>query len=348
MKINEFKKALPLLLKNNIVPFVWGYQGIGKTQIVSQYAKENGLGFVHLHLATQEVGDLVGLLKHNDDGTVSHSRPEWFPTEGKGIIFLDEFNRSHPDVLQAMFPFTTNKTMHTHKLPDGWKIVAAGNFQSADFVTTDISDAALMSRFCHIELSPSAEEFCVFADSRKAFTVSDFIRDMPELLEQKNRSKHEITVTPDRRAWLEMIAPLENEDMEDTIRFETYAGIVGNTATSSFFAHKKSAQSRLRLKDILGDYNKVKSKVESLISREETRLDMLSSPLEELYTHLETDPEYLTEAGTKNLKKYFEVIPLELLARAVKKLGTIRFKEKNNLLSDEKLIKLIRTKKENV
>jgi MoxR-like ATPase len=159
MNIQDFKKYLPTLLKNNIVPFTWGNQGIGKTQSIAQVAAQAGIGFVHLHLATQEVGDLVGLLMIQADGTVKHARPEWFPTEGEGIIFLDELNRAHPDVIQAMFSFITSKTIHTHKLPDGWKIVAAGNYQSDQFNVTDTSDAAWMSRFCHIELQPTVQEF---------------------------------------------------------------------------------------------------------------------------------------------------------------------------------------------
>src|ERR1019366_7781561 len=119
MNFTEIKKTIPVLLRNRVVPFLWGAQGVGKTQGVRQIAEEMGGGFVHLNLATQEVGDLVGLLVHNSDGTVKHARPEWFPIEGKGIVFLDECNRASPDGLQAMFPFITEGTIHTHRLGSG-------------------------------------------------------------------------------------------------------------------------------------------------------------------------------------------------------------------------------------
>jgi len=147
MNIQQAKQTLPILMKHDIVAFLWGVQGVGKTETVRQIADSNGGGFVHLHLATQEVGDLVGLLKHNNDGTVSHACPEWLPTPqaieagrfaSTGIVFLDELNRAHPDVLQAIFSLVMGKTIHTHKLADGWKIVVAGNYCFYDYILNEL------------------------------------------------------------------------------------------------------------------------------------------------------------------------------------------------------------------
>ncbi len=55
MNIKQLKESLPLLLKHNVVPFIWGHQGVGKTQSIAQVAKAAKVGFIHLHLATQEV-----------------------------------------------------------------------------------------------------------------------------------------------------------------------------------------------------------------------------------------------------------------------------------------------------
>lgn len=334
MNIQDFQKTLPTLLKNNIVPFVWGYQGIGKTQSVGQVAKANGLGFVHLHLATQEVGDLVGLLVHRTDGTVQHAPPEWFPTSGEGIIFLDELNRAHPDVIQAMFSFITSKTIHRHKLPDGWKIVAAGNYNSSEFTVTDTSDAAWMSRFCHLHLQPSVTEFTAFAESKGLDTVASFISEHGACLEAKYPETPDLAVRPDRRSWIEMIGPLENEDMADEIRFEVYAGIIGQAAATTFFAHKKTATKAIKLKAILTDYVKVRTRVREANALGDTRFDLLTTPLDELTHQLGKDPHFLTDKGVENLKQFFLDIPLESYAAVAKKLGGMTFDKKDALLND--------------
>ena len=262
MNFTELKASLPILMRNNVVPFIWGAQGVGKTQGVKQVVKELGGGFVHLHLATQEVGDLVGLLIHNPDGTVRHARPSWFPTEGEGVVYLDELNRATPDVLQALFSFITDGTIHTHKLPPGWRVVAAGNYQTNAFSVTDTSDSAWMSRFCHLDFIPTAEEFVVYAEEQEAYSIADFIREQPEMLEIKQKERLNVSmITPDRRAWLDMIGRLEKESGLENVRYEVYSGIVGATSAASFLTHKKKASTRLRGADVLNNFSEVKGRI---------------------------------------------------------------------------------------
>lgn len=339
MNIQQVKRNLPVLMKHDIVPFLWGVQGVGKTETVKQVAKELGVDFRHLHLATQEVGDLVGLLKHNEDGTVGHARPEWLPTKGNGILFLDELNRAHPDVLQAVFSLVMGKTIHTHTLPDGWKIVAAGNYASGEFTTTDMSDKALMSRFCHLDFKPTPEEFVAFAEKNNALSVAGFIHDNPESLEIKKREKPDHNVTPDRRAWLKMIAPLENEDIPETDRFEIYNGIVGSVAASSFTNWKKSAERKIRLSDILLEYPKHREKVlKNGKGKKEARYDMLSAPLEELTTKLgnSENRDLIKPNQVENLKQFLLDIPRELTLSTIKKLADIpAFSGRNEIMNDK-------------
>jgi len=339
MNIRDAKRYIPALVKHNIVPFIWGRQGIGKTQTIKQMADDLKINFVHLHLATQEVGDLVGLLVHTPEGNVKHARPEWFPTDGEGIIFLDELNRAHPDVIQAMFSFITSKTIHQHKLPNGWKIVAAGNYQSDEFNVTDTSDAAWMSRFCHLHLTPSAEEFVVHAENMGAGSVADFISDNKEMLETKLKENVEIAVTPDRRAWLEMVAPLDSEHIEDEPRYELYSGIVGSIAAARYLSYLKSNTKKIKLSDILHKYDSVRSKILEFNKEKDTRFDALSSPLEELIVRLGDSKFVLDKSGVEGLKRFMLDIPIELVSQTVKKLSKMNFVNKDALLNDSQFNK---------
>lgn len=344
MNIDQVKKSVPVLMRNNVVPFVWGPQGVGKTQVISQIAKDMNYGFVHLHLATQETGDLVGLLVENGDGTVTHARPQWFPTEGKGIIFLDELNRAMPEVIQAMFSFITSRTIHKHTLPEGWFIVAAGNYQTNQFNVTDTSDAAWLSRFCHIDFTPSKEEFIVYAENNGLDSVADFIRVQPELLEVEPKERFNFnTVTPDRRSWYDMVGKLEKETEIDDIRYELYAGIVGQTAAASFITHKTKALDRLSGRDVLNKYSTIRKKVLSAATKEEVRFDLLNSASEEIFVIAKKEP--LKPKQVENLKLFLLDLPLEMGLKVIKKITEVKATWKNEIVNNPLFVERFKSEK---
>ena len=343
MNIRNVKQVLPILLQNNICPFLWGSQGVGKTESVKQYCSENNLGLRILYTATQEVGDLIGLLVKNDtDGTAYHTRPEWFPTEGEGIIFLDELNRAPNDVLQALFSFITKGTLHRHQLPKGWKVVAAGNYQSERFTVTDTSDSAWLSRFCHIDFTPTVEEWIVYAESRKMMDVSDFIREQPSMLELGAKEAGRLDtsfIIPDRRAWTEGIGALEAVGgLSDEVKYEVYSGLIGVAAAAAFISWQTRKEKSLNLIHILKDYTKkAKPRVLELSSaKNERRFDVLNQPLDELLTKLEATPDLLSATGyLENLKEFLLDIPKELSTKVFIKMAKInKFFGKNDIIND--------------
>ena len=344
MNIQELRRVIPVLTRNRVVPILMGQQGVGKTQLVKQIASEMHVQFRHLHLATQEVGDLVGLLVERPDGSVEHARPEWFPTEGSGIIFLDELNRAHPDVLQAMFSFITDGTIHRHKLPEGWRIVAAGNFQSAMFNVTDTSDAAWMSRFCHIDFNPSVEEFVMFLEDKGMFDMADFIRDMPDMLETKHKERlNKGLITPDRRSWYDMISRLDMEPSIDNERFEIYEGILGTAAASAYLTSKKKSLDKIRGRDILAAYSKVRNRVLEASNPKSTRFDLLEAAFKEIslfYEDNELSPDQMA-----NFKEFMLDTPLELNLRIINQISESPWKQKNDVLNNPEFNTVFKMKK---
>jgi hypothetical protein len=325
------------LLKNNIVPFLWGAAGIGKTEAVKQYATENGLDFVHLHLATQEVGDLVGLLRFRDDGAVEHSRPEWFPTSGKGIIFLDELNRAHPDVIQAMFSFITHGSIHRHQKPSEWKIVAAGNYSNDNFQVTDTSDSAWLSRFCHIDVKPSVQDFAVYAMSAGERVIADFAAEHIELFEPMSKGL-ELSLEVNNRAMLKMIAPLEREQLEDVVRMELYSGIIGSGGAAAFLSFKQNNGRRIRIAEILKDYDKVQPAIKRAADQSSTKFDILNAPIEELERELKINKDFVTDLTYPSLVRFLEDVPLELLLSTIDKLRKLDFTMREQLMNEPKLV----------
>lgn len=346
MKFNEVLTALPVLLKHDIVPFLWGNQGVGKTSIIKQYAASQGpaYGFVHLHLATQEVGDLIGLLIHSKDGeSVHHARPRWFPTEGEGVIFLDELNRAHPDVINAIFSLVLGKKIHEHVLPPGWKIVAAGNYQNNNFNVSDTSDKAWRSRFCHIDFKPSVQEFAAYLEAKGHQTVADFIREQPDML-GTNEDKFDFsTITLDPRALAELIGPLDSEPSINDLRHELYQGILGPTAAAAYMVFKEKRYEKIRGMDILNKFNKaLKAKIIELSNVDSIRFDLLNDAAEEILLHLDKKDTLITSTQLKNFKEFLITIPLELSLKINKRLEESKWSQKHHVINDPEFIELFK------
>lgn len=345
MRIKDLKATLPFLLKHNICLFIWGNQGVGKTQTIKQYCKENNLQLVTLNTATQEVGDLVGLLVKDDaTQTVKHARPTWFPTEGTGIIFLDELNRAPQEVIQALFPFVIEGKLHTHQLPPGWRVVAAGNYQSDKFTVTDTSDAAWMSRFCHIDFTPTPEEWADYAEGLGGAVIAAYIREYPDMLEIKHKdsSFDGTLVSPDRRAWTEGVLKLEADSaFPDNLRYEVYSGLIGSVASTGFLSWKEKQEKNITLTEILEDFSKVQTRLHTHSTGTEKRFDLYSRPLEDLINKIENKAAFLkTDNYLVNLKEYLLAIPKEVAMKTFVRLGTLgKFHGKDELLNDKEYVK---------
>lgn len=120
-----------------------GPPGIGKTAIVSQAAKECGVGLVSYTITHHTRQSAVGLpvieQKIYDGQEVSvteytmseiiASVYEAMETTGcrQGILFIDEVNCASETLAPTMLQFLQAKTFGNHKVPRGWIIVAAGN-----------------------------------------------------------------------------------------------------------------------------------------------------------------------------------------------------------------------------
>ena len=149
---------LPLLL--------WGEHGIGKTEGVKQVAERLGYNVIILHLATQDIADLIGIPREINGVTV-WTEPEWLSNARKGtektgkpnLFFLDEMNRGHRMVLAAMLPFLIEGKLHTHTIGVNDAVIAACNPPTDNYDVNDLNDEALLNRLGHVIYRPSTKEY---------------------------------------------------------------------------------------------------------------------------------------------------------------------------------------------
>lgn len=308
------KAALPVLFRSNLATLLWSSPGVGKTESVGQVAHENDMQFITLNLATQEVGDLLGLPDFQDGKTV-HRLPNWFPTDpdSKGILFLDEINRAQRYVLQAVFSLVLERRLHTHYLPKGWHIVAAANPYGSDVTVTDIADEAFMTRFCHLKITPDVEEW-----SRYAHTVGTPNVVTSFALEQRNLFQDKMfnlpKFTPRFRSLSALGRIVAEGSLPEQLMYEVVMGIMGTEAGVAFMSHSKEYQSSVRGLDVLENWKKVKDVVVELSkadSKNPARLDVLNGTNIEIFNEL-LKMDKIGKKVQKNLLDYLITIPKDL------------------------------------
>lgn len=139
-----------------------GPTGIGKSQVVQQVAERLGIRHEVLDLSLLEPSDLVGLPVIADDRT-SYARPRFLPSDGAGILLLEELNRAERYVQQPALQLLSARRLHDYVLPDGWCVMAAVNPEDGEYQVTPL-DAALRARFLNLAVRADRAEWLRWAE----------------------------------------------------------------------------------------------------------------------------------------------------------------------------------------
>lgn len=283
-----------------------GRHGIGKSQILTRYFKSKGIPVKTLFLGQMsDPGDLLGLPnKDEETGKTVFMPPYWFPVDGQPIVlFLDEINRARPEILQTVMDLVLNRKLAGRELPEGSRIIAAGN-DGEEYQLTDL-DPALVSRFNIYTFRPTVEDWLLWAtrtglDER----ILNFISANPELLDRSADTKEDqgLDKDPDRRAWEKVARLMENIPNPLPVHQKVVAGIIGvQAAAQLFLSFRKDDLSPV---DLLTDFKKAKK---SLDKYELHQLSLLNDALARFF---ETDKADTLdrEMVRKNLKAYHDYL----------------------------------------
>ncbi|MCP4108865.1 MAG: AAA domain-containing protein [Desulfobacteraceae bacterium] len=271
---NELYELLRLTPAEQNIMLI-GKHGIGKSEIISDFFKKQGMKVVAFFLGQMsDPGDLIGLM-HKDEktGQSVFLPPYWWPVEGNPIVlFLDELNRARPEILQAVQDLTLNKTLAGKRLPKGSIVISAVN-EGEEYQLTDL-DPALVSRFNLYEFAPTVEEWLLWASSKEIDQrLITFIQKNRHYLDGDgiNREEAEIvsglTKTPDRRAWVKVsdfIKPLKHPD---DLHTKIIAGMVG-TPAALVFKQSLAAAAKVTAEQILLNFSRHKKKLKELSLQE--------------------------------------------------------------------------------
>ena len=167
MKPSELKAYLGQLVEQNLrlSVMIWGAPGIGKSSIVHQVADASRFDFIDLRLSQLAPTDLRGLPVPRDNQS-AWLPPEFLPTEGSGVLFLDEINMAPPAMQGVAQQLILDRRVGSYRVPDGWFVWAAGNRKEDRAAVFDMP-SPLANRFVHLEVEPSGQDFRQYAFSRE-------------------------------------------------------------------------------------------------------------------------------------------------------------------------------------
>ena len=231
MKPSELMLRIDKLYNSGRAGMIWGAPGIGKSQLVYAYAKSRGLELVEERMGDKDPVDVKGLPRIEND-TTFWTKPEFMPTKGKGILFLDEINVAPKLVQAACYQLINQRRIGRHPLPKDWAVIAAGNRETDRAVVHKMS-SALSSRFIHLDFDVDLNDWVQWAlTADVAVEIIAFLRFRPNLLHAFDPKKDERSY-PCPRTW-EYASDVFK--LDHVVDYEMLSGTVGEGAATEFAA----------------------------------------------------------------------------------------------------------------
>lgn len=226
--------------ENNVIPrtvAIEGAPGGGKTTCVHEVANELGVPYIELHMPTMLVEDFgIPYPKDEKHEEFDYMMPSWFPEQGKegtekgGILLFDDRNQANADLQKVLANICQARTLHGHKLADGWMVISTGNRQ-ADRAGANRVLSHLRNRETVLEYETHLDDWCGWAiDHGVLPELVSFIRFRPNLLHDFDPQRDQ---NPTPRAWVEGVSEIIGS-VPSEAEHECFSGAVGAGPAAEF------------------------------------------------------------------------------------------------------------------
>jgi len=323
MHINDAKRYIKRIIEKQVPVTIAmvGASGIGKSAIEKQLAKELGIQFIDLRLATQEPSDLIGI-PYREGNRTHWAEPAWFPKTGtRGVICLEELNRAPNDVRQCIFQFIWDRVLNTHVLPEGWTIVLAMNPETDDgSYQVETLDKALIRRCSVIVVEPNVNSWMTWAtdptQGNVPAEITGFIGTHKDMLFVPENFDFPVTRTP--ASWGDTLSLLRKaEAIPQDLEFEIISGIVGKEAAAAFVKYMDKQYERpVNGEEALKDFAAVKDK----ILKQAKKADEMYVTIKQIIGIAEAANNKLPKKQMENLIEFIDVLNADTAAMLVREL----------------------------
>jgi hypothetical protein len=329
----QFQQCLPLITAINKPVLLRSRHGVGKSEMVYQYAETIGKSVIERRASQMTEGDLLGLPKIESDRT-EYLPPAWLKEScDEGVVlFLDELDRATPEVRQGFFQMADSRSIAGWTLHSDTLIFAAvnGGDHGAQYQVGEM-DPAELDRWTVFDLEPDVEDWLLWAKSVDIDKVIlDFIRDQPKHLEHLDDFEPN-KVYPSRRSWDRFASCAKNSNLVEpgkstALLFNIASAFLGLEAGIAF-------------NDFVGKYEKVVSAEDILekgrldlikdfdINDHSALIDKIDDYLQKKYKSLKPKGKSKTKEFDEKLVKaivdYFVLAPSECAVVLWKKMTTI-------------------------
>lgn len=252
MRPSQVKQSLCHLVERKRPAFIWGPPGAGKSDVVADVAKSMKMELRDVRLNLMDPTDLKGFPVLRGTGAkqqMAFAPPDFLPTKGKGILFLDEMNQAPQSVQAAAYQLILNRKLGDYTLPVGWAVLAAGN-RAGDRAVAHAQPSALANRFVHIDFEVDVEDWYVWATAHGVSdTMRAFIRFRPNLLHSFDPATNP-RAFPTPRSWV-FVDDISQSNLTDDTEFELIKGTVGEGAASEYLAFARMSKDLPSVDEIL-------------------------------------------------------------------------------------------------
>lgn len=253
MRASNLVESVEFCFNNNLVPYVEGQPGVGKSSIFKEVAEKMGVDLIDFRPALHGIEDFLGLPTFSaDKKRSSFATPTWLPTSGKGIFFIDELPQSSPAMMAALSQFILDRRIGDYTLPEGWHIAAAGNRQ-ADRAATHKRPSHINDRLVIMEMDFNLDDFIGFCRKNEVPNVIQaFCKFKPNVLTSFDPN-HDVNCTP-----RSMIMASKMIDADPKYKTEMLQGTIGEGPTAEFMGFQRVWQDLPPLEDILAKPKTIK------------------------------------------------------------------------------------------
>lgn len=321
---------------------IWGNHGIGKTELVENFAKNNGFSFVYIAPAQfEEMGDLIGMPKIVNEKTI-FAAPNWVPTTAeKGVLLIDDVNRADDRILRGIMQLLQNHELISWKLPKKWHIILTANPDGGDYSVTPMDDA-MLTRMLHITMVFEVNNWAKWASENGIDNrCINFVLTHPEAVTGQR-------TTP--RTLVQFFQNIQNIDNWTTnlglIQLLGDATLDAQTVASFIAFVQNDMQLLLSPNEILDtvDFeNEVENRLYDLVVGDSLRIDILATICSRLVQNITNLNFHPTDDQLDNLKSFIKLdfLPDDLRFTFAQDLVNSKNKNLKTILADAEIGRLL-------